>query len=57
MKMVAEGVRTTRSAVDLAAKYKVDMPITYEVFEILFNGKNPKKAVADLMNRDPKAEG
>jgi glycerol-3-phosphate dehydrogenase (NAD(P)+) len=57
MKMVAEGVRTTRSAVDLAVKHGVDMPITSEVFEILFNGKNPKKAVADLMNRDPKAEG
>jgi glycerol-3-phosphate dehydrogenase (NAD(P)+) len=57
MKMVAEGVRTTRSAVELSRKYGVDMPITAEVFEILFNGKNPKKAVADLMNRDPKAEG
>jgi glycerol-3-phosphate dehydrogenase (NAD(P)+) len=57
MKMVAEGVRTTRSAADLAGKHGVDMPITSEVFEILFNGKNPKKAVADLMNRDPKAEG
>jgi glycerol-3-phosphate dehydrogenase (NAD(P)+) len=57
MKMVAEGVRTTRSAVDLAAKYNVPMPITTEVFQILFNGKNPKKAVFDLMNRDPKAEG
>jgi glycerol-3-phosphate dehydrogenase (NAD(P)+) len=57
MKMVAEGVRTTRSAVDLAAKHGVDMPITREVFEILFNRKDPKKAVFDLMTRDPKAEG
>jgi glycerol-3-phosphate dehydrogenase (NAD(P)+) len=57
MKMVAEGVRTTRSAVDLARKHGVDMPITSEVYEILFNRKNPKKAVFDLMNRDPKAEG
>jgi glycerol-3-phosphate dehydrogenase (NAD(P)+) len=57
MKMVAEGVRTTRSAMDLAGKHGVDMPITSEVFEILFNGKDPKKAVTDLMTRDPKAEG
>jgi glycerol-3-phosphate dehydrogenase (NAD(P)+) len=56
MKMVAEGVRTTRSAMDLARKHGVDMPITSEVYEILFNGKNPKKAVTDLMTRDPKAE-
>ena len=57
MKMVAEGVRTTRSAMDLAWRHSVDMPITSEVFEILFNHKNPKQAVTDLMNRDPKAEG
>lgn len=57
MKMVAEGVRTTRSVMDLARKHSVEMPITGEVFEILFNHKNPKQAVFDLMNRDPKAEG
>jgi glycerol-3-phosphate dehydrogenase (NAD(P)+) len=57
MLMVAEGVRTTRSAVDLSKKFNVDMPITEEVFEILYNGKNPKKAVYDLMTRNPKAEG
>ena len=57
MKMVAEGVRTTRSAMDLSRRHGVVMPITTEVFEILFNGKNPKKAVTDLMTRDPKAEG
>jgi glycerol-3-phosphate dehydrogenase (NAD(P)+) len=56
MLMVAEGVRTTRSAVDLSVKHNVDMPITREVFEMLFNGKDPKKAVFDLMTRIPKAE-
>jgi glycerol-3-phosphate dehydrogenase (NAD(P)+) len=56
MKMVAEGVRTARSAMDLSVKYRVDMPITREVFEILFNGKDPKRAVAELMTREPKAE-
>jgi glycerol-3-phosphate dehydrogenase (NAD(P)+) len=56
MKMVAEGVRTTRSAMDLSVKYGVDMPITREVHEILFNGKDPKHAVAELMTREPKKE-
>jgi glycerol-3-phosphate dehydrogenase (NAD(P)+) len=56
MKMVAEGVRTARSAVDLSVKHGVDMPITREVFEILFNAKDPKRAVAELMTREPKKE-
>jgi glycerol-3-phosphate dehydrogenase (NAD(P)+) len=56
MKMVAEGIRTTRSAVDLARKHRISMPITQEVHDILFRGKNPKQAVYDLMTRDPKAE-
>lgn len=56
MKMVAEGIRTTRSAMALAKKYEVEMPITQEVDEILFHGKNPKKAVYELMTRTPKPE-
>lgn len=56
MKMVAEGIRTTRAAVALAKKYGVEMPITQEVNEILFHGKDPKKAVYDLMTRTPKPE-
>jgi len=56
MVQVAEGVRTTRSARDLALKMNVEMPITMEVYEVLFNDKPPKKAVYDLMTRDPKAE-
>lgn len=56
MKMVAEGIRTTRSAVALVKKYGVEMPITQEVYEILFHQKNPKKAVYDLMTRTPKQE-
>lgn len=56
MVMVAEGVRTTRSAYDLSKKLDVTMPITEEVYRILFEDKDPKKAVYDLMTRDPKAE-
>jgi glycerol-3-phosphate dehydrogenase (NAD(P)+) len=56
MLMVAEGVRTTQSAYDLSMKQGVDMPITHEVYQVLFKGKAPKKAVYDLMTRDPKPE-
>ena len=56
MVMVAEGVRTTESAVGLAAKYEVEMPISEEVNNILFEDKPPKEAIKDLMLRSPKPE-
>jgi len=56
MKMVAEGIRTTRSAYELSRKVGVDMPITKEVYEVLYNGKDPKDAVKDLMTREQKVE-
>lgn len=56
MVMVAEGVRTTTSAVDLSKRYGIEMPITEEVYRVLFEGKDPKRAVYDLMTRDPKSE-
>jgi len=52
----AEGVETTASAVALAARYGVEMPITQEVFEVLFRGKPPPDALVDLMRRRPKPE-
>ncbi len=56
MKMVAEGVRTTKAARQLAQEYRVEMPIVEEVHHILFEGKPPKRATADLMLREPKPE-
>jgi glycerol-3-phosphate dehydrogenase (NAD(P)+) len=56
MTMVAEGVTTTRSARDLARREAVPMPITEAVYSILFEGKNPKLAVVELMTRDLKVE-
>lgn len=56
MVMVAEGVRTTQSALDLSLHYKIDMPITHEVFHVLFEDKDPRVAVMDLMTRVPKSE-
>lgn len=56
MKMVAEGVRTTKAARQLAQEHRVEMPIVEEVHHILFEGKPPKRATADLMLREPKPE-
>jgi glycerol-3-phosphate dehydrogenase (NAD(P)+) len=56
MKMVAEGVYTTRSVHDKAARMGIDMPITQEVYRVLYEGKDPLAAVNDLMLREPKRE-
>jgi glycerol-3-phosphate dehydrogenase (NAD(P)+) len=53
---VAEGVPTTRSVHALALRRGVEMPITSELHQILFEGKSPRSAVADLMVRVPKVE-
>lgn len=54
--MVAEGVNTTRCAMKLAKIKSVEMPITVEVYKVLFEGKNPRDAISDLMGRPPKPE-
>ena len=54
--MVAEGVGTTGIAARLAEQHAVEMPITTEVEQVLSHGKEPMKAMADLMSRDLKAE-
>jgi len=56
MKTVAEGVKTASAARYLARKYNVDMPIVDEVYQLLYEGKEPKQAVKDLMNRELKDE-
>jgi glycerol-3-phosphate dehydrogenase (NAD(P)+) len=53
---VAEGVFTVRSVHAMATASGLDMPITAEVHAILFDGKEPRLAVTDLMGRDPKHE-
>src|SRR6266705_2440137 len=53
---VAEGVSTARSAVALGARHEVELPIAREVSEVLFQGKPPRQAVSDLMERDLKPE-
>lgn len=56
MKMVAEGITTTFSARQLAGREKVEMPICEQVYQVLYQNKNPKKALKDLMNRRLKEE-
>jgi len=56
MRMVAEGVETTRSVHSLARKMNVDMPIVQEVHSVLFRGKDPARAVKHLMSRSLKSE-
>ena len=56
MNMVAEGVRTAKSAHQLAEREGVDMPIVKEIYRILYENKDPRKAVQDLMTRPLKPE-
>ncbi len=56
MKMVAEGVPTAQSAWRLAQKQKVQMPITEQVYALLFQNKDPRSAVRELMARSLKDE-
>lgn len=56
MKMVAEGVKTAEAAYGLAKKHGVEMPITEQVYRVLYENKSPKDAVMDLMTRRLKEE-
>ncbi|GLI35453.1 NAD(P)H-dependent glycerol-3-phosphate dehydrogenase [Desulforhabdus amnigena] len=53
---VAEGVKTTRSAYFLARRMEVEMPITERVYQVLYEDKDPRTAVQELMGRDLKHE-
>ena len=56
MRMVAEGVKTAKSAYDLAHREGVDMPITTEVYLALYEGKPPSEALGSLMSRTLRSE-
>jgi glycerol-3-phosphate dehydrogenase (NAD(P)+) len=56
MKMVAEGVKTTDAAVDLARRYAVEMPIVGQMYEMLHAGASPREAIRRLMERSLKGE-
>lgn len=56
MQMVAEGVPTARSAHDLGKRYKIELPITREVYNVLYKSKSPVRALKDLMGRASRQE-
>ncbi len=56
MKMVAEGVKTTRAVLDLAANFDVEMPIATHVGMVLYDGLAPREAMLSLMTREAKPE-
>lgn len=55
-RMVAEGVRNTRSLFLLARRLGVEMPIVEQMYRVLCEGKNPAQAAGELMQRTLKAE-
>ena len=56
MRMVAEGVNTTRAAMKVARSYGVEMPITERIYQVLFEGKDIQEAIREMLLRDPKRE-
>jgi glycerol-3-phosphate dehydrogenase (NAD(P)+) len=56
MKMVAEGIKTTNAAVDLAKRHSVEMPISEQMFQVLNFGVSPREAIQRLMERSLKGE-
>ncbi|MCF6147377.1 MAG: NAD(P)-dependent glycerol-3-phosphate dehydrogenase [Candidatus Kuenenia sp.] len=56
MEQIAEGVWTTKSVIRLSKKYNIEMPITEEIYSVLFSGKKPLEALNNLMMRTPKSE-
>lgn len=55
--MVIEGVATAKSAYELSKRHNVEMPITREIYNVLYENKDPRRAIHDLMTRSPKTEG
>ena len=56
MKMVAEGIKTTNAADDLAKRYAVEMPISEQMFQVINFGVSPRDAIQRLMERSLKGE-
>jgi glycerol-3-phosphate dehydrogenase (NAD(P)+) len=54
--MVAEGMFTVQAVKNFSKTRNIDMPISNEVYEILFNGKDPQKSMIELMRRPLKSE-
>lgn len=55
-RLVAEGVRTCKSATELAQKLGIDMPITFEMYRLLYESETPRNAIQRLMTRALRSE-
>lgn len=56
LQTVAEGIKTTRSAYQLALRERIEMPIVTQIYGLLYEDRDPRRSVHDLMTRDLKAE-
>ena len=56
MGMVAEGLTSARTVLELARTHGIEMPITEQVCEVVYEGKDVRRAVSELMKRSPKSE-
>ncbi|MFZ3062775.1 MAG: NAD(P)H-dependent glycerol-3-phosphate dehydrogenase [Actinomycetota bacterium] len=56
MVMIAEGIHTTKAVYELAKKHQLIMPITEKVYEVLYEGKDPRDCVSELMTRSATSE-
>src|SRR5262249_25713083 len=56
MRVVAEGVLTTKSTVNLARKLDVELPIVEKMYSVIYEGLRPQDAIDDLMDRKLKEE-
>ena len=56
MRQVAEGIRTTRSVHDLAAKVGVEMPISAAIYRVLYENQPVGQVMSDLLGRPPRHE-
>lgn len=55
-KFVAEGVKTAKAAKELADRHRIEMPITVEMYRVLYENESPKQAIQRLMSRSLKSE-
>ena len=56
VKTVVEGIPTTKALYELSLKENIELPITKEIYRVIFENSDPKKSVEILMNRDKKSE-
>lgn len=56
MKQIAEGAKTAKALYKLSKKLSIEMPISVEVYRVIYEGKSPQKALETLMTRKPKPE-